>query len=203
MKNYIGKFYELECKGNSVEEITENIYLNYPSLYENDQVYVIRKKLSQIYNCNLNDIKLIGSAHIGFTFDMKEKELVERDEPSDYDFAIIDTSLFSYYFDRVNFEVLRNKKRFQCNLNEGIIHPFYADESFLEDLNKKHEEIKKEANLDKKISVCFYISEKSFIKKLTSFMNSIYIEVLKLYRDSVGQEEKLSKELVALNKLES
>lgn len=47
--DYIKKLEDLLSKKYSYREIAENLYLNYCSLIDTDEVYRIRKKLSQIF----------------------------------------------------------------------------------------------------------------------------------------------------------
>jgi len=91
-------------EGYSFEEITENLYLNYSAAIDIDEVYRIRKKISERYGCNLNDVKLIGSSHTGYTY--KEGKLQIRDNPKDYDFEIIGSEIFAKYFHKVNCDAL-------------------------------------------------------------------------------------------------
>lgn len=98
--DYIKKLEDLLSKKYSYREIAENLYLNYCSLIDTDEVYRIRKKLSQIFVCNLNDVRLIGSAHTGYSF--KNDKLEIRNNPKDYDFAIIDPVVFATYFHKIN-----------------------------------------------------------------------------------------------------
>lgn len=60
--DYIEKMQELLSSGYSKTEVAENLYLNYHSIINTDEVYKIRKRIAHDYDCNINDVKLIGSA---------------------------------------------------------------------------------------------------------------------------------------------
>ena len=68
MDDYIAKMQEMLSEGYSKEEVAENLYLNYHSVTNTDEVYKIRKRIALSYGCNLNDVKLIGSSHTGYTY---------------------------------------------------------------------------------------------------------------------------------------
>lgn len=173
------------------EEVAENIYLNYQSAFETDEIYKIRKQLSLEYNCNLNDVKLIGSAHTGYT--IKSGKLERREVPNDYDFGIIDTNTFVNFFHKINFNNIKKDKKQNLtnNLLNGKIHPLYADDAFVNKLNDVNRKIQMKLNVDRHISVCFYISEKAFIKGLVKFNNKLFAEKYKQIADDRANIESV------------
>ena len=58
--------------------------------------YTVLEREFRKYGCNLNDVKLIGSSHTGYTY--KEGRLQVRDDPKDYDFGIISSEVFTKIF---------------------------------------------------------------------------------------------------------
>lgn len=97
--DYVEKLEDLLSQKYTYHEIAENLYLNYSSLIDTDEVYRIRKRLSEIFGCNMNDVRLIGSAHTGYTF--KNDKLEIRKNPKDYDFAIISPNVFAAYLNEI------------------------------------------------------------------------------------------------------
>ena len=109
--DYIEKMQELLSSGYSKTEVAENLYLNYHSIINTDEVYKIRKRIAHDYDCNINDVKLIGSAHTGYTY--KEERLQKREHPKDYDFAIINANVFVKYFHKVDInKIAKNHKNY-------------------------------------------------------------------------------------------
>lgn len=179
MGDYVEKLKELVKKGDEIESVTENIYLNYHSTYHTDEVYKLRKALAIEYGCDLNSVKLIGSAHTGYTF--KNDRLELRKEPNDYDFAIISPVVFTRVFHEISVNDMNSgtKKNFVKWILCGKIHPRYADETFLKKIQKSNNTIMKQMGVKKHISICFYLSEKDFIDGLVNYNRKIYSYVLK------------------------
>lgn len=177
--DYIDKMIELLGKKYTHHEVAENLYLNYHSVVDTDEVYMIRKKISQKYQCNINDVKLIGSAHTGYT--SKNGVLIRRDNPPDYDFAIISAEAFVRFFHRVDVKKISNpnKQLYVRGIMSGKIHPFHADKVFLKEIETINREIAKELNVVRHITVCFYMSEKSFIDGLVKYNSALYTAELK------------------------
>lgn len=73
--------------------------MNYSAVIDVDEVYRIRKKISEKYGCNLNDVKLIGSSHTGYTY--KEGKLQIRDDPKDYDLELLALKFLQSIFIRL------------------------------------------------------------------------------------------------------
>lgn len=188
--------------GYTFEEITENLYLNYSAAIDVDEVYRIRKKISEKYECNLNDVKLIGSSHTGYTY--KDGKLQVREDPKDYDFGIIESQVFTKYFHKVklNDMTCRQRNFYMGNIMNGKLHPIYADKDFLEELETINSEIQNELSVKRHITVCFYLSEYDFINGLVGYSKKLYAAKLKELEESksfietevktaIGQLEKL------------
>ena len=151
MGDYIVEMQNMLSKGYKMEEVAENLYLNYHSVINNDEVYRLRKLIAIRYGCNLKDVRLIGSAHTGYT--NKEGKIQKRDDPKDYDFAIIDADVFTRYFHLVNMEKISkdNKSKYMGAFLNGKIHPRYADKKFLNMLETINNEIMRELNIKKHV----------------------------------------------------
>ncbi len=132
MNSYLDKCLELHKQGKEIKSIIENIYINYSSSEDNDKIYEYKKVISKQFNVSLKDIKLIGSAHTSFS--KKSGELKDKLDPNDYDFAIINTSLFNKYWIMLNNDlnevslVTRKNKLFYDYLKRGKIHPFHLNQ---------------------------------------------------------------------------
>lgn len=200
--SYIDKMMYMLKEGYTFEEVTENLYLNYSAAIDVDEVYRIRKKISEKYGCNLNDVKLIGSSHIGYTY--KYGKLLVRDDPKDYDFGIIGAEIFAKFFHEVNFNKIKdhNKGLYQLNIMKGKIHPLYADREFLCALEKINNSIQDELSVKRHITICFYLSEYDFINGLVEYSKKLYTTILKEMRKNsfviktevktvIGELEKL------------
>lgn len=179
MQNYIEKMQNMLSEGYSMSEVAENLYLNYHSVINTDEVYRLRKAIAKSYNCNLNDVKLIGSSHTGYTF--KEGKLLKRDNPKDYDFAIINGDVFTRFFHMVDMDKIggEHKRMYIGAILHGKLHPLHAGQEFLEMLEKKNLEIMENLNVSKHVSVCFYLSEKAFIDGLVKYNNELYVAELR------------------------
>lgn len=177
--DYIEKLEDLLSQKYTYREIAENLYLNYHSVIDTDEVYRIRKKLSEVFMCNLNDVKLIGSAHTGYTF--KNDKLEIRKNPKDYDFAIINASVFIKYFHMVDIKKIErsNLNTYSMYILEGKLHPLYADRKFLKVMEKIYLEVANDLNIERHITVCFYLSEKAFIEGLVQYNHKLYNAELK------------------------
>lgn len=182
--DYVEKLEDLLSQKYTYHEIAENLYLNYSSLIDTDEVYRIRKRLSEIFGCNMNDVRLIGSAHTGYTF--KNDKLEIRKNPKDYDFAIISPNVFAAYFHKINVNKIetRNRGNYTKYILEGKIHPLYADPKFLKEMQTLYTMIANELDIKRHITVCFYLSEKAFIEGLVNYNHKLYSMVLKRIRDS-------------------
>lgn len=178
--NYERKFYELINAGYSINEIAENIYLNYNSYDDVDLIYKIKKQISQKYFCSLNSIKLIGSSHTGYS--VVEQNLVQK-APKDYDFAIIDTGLFIKYFEKTNISQIADKRKYIGNFVNGKIHPYYETKDIKDELDCINEKIEEELKLDRHLTICFYLSEKAFINGLGEYLKEIYVRYLNQFRE--------------------
>lgn len=175
---------ELLTDGYSQDEVAENLYLNYQSVVNTDEVYRIRKRIALDYGCNINDVKLIGSAHTGYTY--KEGKLLKREDPKDYDFAIINSDVFVTFFHRIDLDNIPtyHRKFYVGAMLHGKIHPYHADKKFLREIEEINRHIMVELNVKRHISVCFYISEKAFIDGLVSYNSELYTGELKRIRVS-------------------
>lgn len=185
--DYIEKMQELLSSGYSKTEVAENLYLNYHSIINTDEVYKIRKRIAHDYDCNINDVKLIGSAHTGYTY--KEERLQKREHPKDYDFAIINANVFVKYFHKVDInKIAKNHKNYYMGaILNGKLHPNHANKVFYEEIEKINRAIMEDLKVTMHISVCFYLSEKAFIDGLVSFNSDLYTGELKRIKEKEPQ----------------
>lgn len=201
--NYIDKMMDMLERGYTFEEVTENLYLNYSAAIDVDEVYRIRKKISEKYECNLNDVKLIGSSHTGYTY--KDGELQERENPKDYDFGIIGSEIFTKYFHKVKYKNITSKQKnsYIGNVMNGKLHPLYADKDFREELESVNRNIQNELSVKRHITVCFYLSEYDFINGLVDYSKNLYIIKLKELEKQKSYIETEGKTIIGeLEKLE-
>lgn len=208
MDDYIEKMQDMLAHDYSMRQVAENLYLNYHSVINTDEVYRLRKSISIKYKCNLNDVKLIGSAHTGYTY--KDKKLQKRDNPEDYDFAIISASVFTEFFHKVNIDEIteKEKKLYVEGILQGKLHPLHADKKFLEKVEKINRNIMKEEKVTKHVSICFYLSEQAFIDGLVNFNTELYTgELLRISKkrdagaSTIGALINMS-EIMAVDKME-
>lgn len=182
--NYIDKMIQMLKADYSIEEITENLYLNYSAAIDTDEVYKIRKRISCAYGCDLNEVKLIGSSHTGYTY--KKGKLQERNDPKDYDFGIISASTFTKQFHEVCIDKIRMEKKnaYIYNILKGKLHPYYANKDYLEKIERINSIIQKELGVKRHITVCFYLSEQDFISGLVEYSEQLYLAKLKEIKES-------------------
>lgn len=202
--DYIERMQDMLSKGYSMDEVAENLYLNYHSVINTDEVYRLRKAIAKKYICNLNDVKLIGSSHTGYTY--KEGKLLKRDNPKDYDFAIINADVFIRFFHKVDyFKIEKDEQvKYTNAILRGKLHPAHADKEFLKNLEKKNQAIMKELGVVKHVSVCFYLSEKDFVDGLVYYNSGLYTGELKRISEKKGNSGAMSVgigELVNLSEL--
>lgn len=205
MTDYLTKCFELHEKGKKTIEIIENIYINYGAFDNNDNIYEYKKIIANEFNIALKDIKLIGSSHTSFS--KKEGILKRKEVINDYDFAIIDTTLFNKYWSEIitNNSHIRSDKMqiFYEYLKKGKIHPLYLDRnsSIYKNITTNLNCIK----ADKKISICVYAFEKAFIKNLCDYLEKDFIEYFrekKAFKNEVKSMDKLSfKKLESLGEI--
>lgn len=187
MKKILSKFIELYDKGKTFEEISENIFLNYSAIKDNDLIYEMKKKISKEFSVDLIHVHLIGSSHTGFS-----KNFIEKDG-KDYDFCIIDHFIFEKFLLKVKIENInqKNKDKFYKNLCIGKLHYYYVDNELKQELKDKLEQIRIELNTNKEISVCFYISEKAFVKVISKFLEKKWLESKTTGRSTIEPLERL------------
>lgn len=193
--DYIKKMQGMLSDGYSMNEVAENLYLNYHSVINTDEVYRLRKAIANSYDCNLNDVKLIGSSHTGYTF--KRGKLLKRDNPKDYDFAIINADVFIRYFHMVDTDKIAeaHKQMYVGAILHGKLHPFHAGQEFLAKLEEKNSAIMKELNVSKHVSVCFYLSEKAFIDGLVDYNSELYTGELRRISEKKEYSSSLKAEI--------
>ncbi|WP_306583930.1 hypothetical protein [Fusobacterium ulcerans] len=187
MRKILRKFEELHRNGKTFEEISENIFLNYSAIKDIDLIYEIKKEISKEFSVNLMHIHLIGSSHTGFS-----KDFVEKDG-KDYDFCIIDSQIFQEFLLKVQINRITSTdlKCFYKNLSEGKLHYHYVDDELKNELYEIFEKIRMKLQIDKEISICFYISEKAFIKKISKFLELKYFGYKSSGKMSIEPLEKL------------
>ena len=185
--DYIEKMQELLSSGYSKTEVAENLYLNYHSIINTDEVYKIRKRIAHDYDCNINDVKLIGSAHTVYTY--KEERLQKREHPKDYDFAIINANVFVKYFHKVDInKIAKNHKNYYMGaILNGKLPPNHENKVFYEEIEKINRAIMEDLKVTMHISVCFYLSEKAFIDGLVSYNSDLYTGELKRIKEKEPQ----------------
>lgn len=196
--NYIDKFVELLKSGSNMESASENIYLNYSSVIDNDEVFKIKKQLSLEFRCDINNVKLIGSSHTGFKLVNNRRKggfkIIDRNNPEDYDFAIINSRVYVDQFNEIKInDIVDSSNKYNCinNICKGKIHPLYANQDYLENVNKICDKIQKKLNVNRHITVCFYLSEKKFIEGLVSFHKDLHSVLLK----EIANQEKIPDEV--------
>lgn len=202
--DYIENMQNMLSSGYTMIEVAENLYLNYHSVINTDEVYQLRKAIAKKYDCNLNDVRLIGSSHTGYTY--KDGKLLKRENPKDYDFAIINADVYIRFFHMVDIDKIdKNEKRMYTNgILRGKLHPLHAGKSFLKELEKKNKEIMKELDVSKHVSVCFYLSEKDFIDGLVNYNSELYTGELRRIseqKDGIGNIDNFS-DMKIVDKLE-
>lgn len=179
------KIIELKEQKYSDREIIENIFLNYPSKYQNDIIYKIKKRMSKYFNVPINNIKLIGSAHSGIK--IKDKETVFDLDPNDLDFAIIDSGCYCKELLKIKeSKSVKFLKRdtFNGNLFIGKLHYAYIKKD--PSRSEFFSSLEKEFGVDKKISICIYISEEFFLSGLETF----YSDKLTKYYEKYKEDKK-------------
>lgn len=202
--DYIENMQSMLSDGYTMNEVAENLYLNYHSVINIDEVYQLRKAIATKYDCNLNDVKLIGSSHTGYTY--KDGKLLKRENPKDYDFAIINADVYIRFFHMIDIEKISGKgKRLYTNgILHGKLHPLHAGKRFLEKLEKMNKEIMEETGVSKHVSICFYLSEKDFIDGLVKYDSELYAGELRRIseqKDRISDLENLS-DMKIVDKLE-
>jgi len=193
MSSYLNKCLELHNQGQDIKSIIENIYINYSSSEDNDKIYEYKKIISQQFNVSLKDIKLIGSAHTKFS--KKSGSLEDRNDPNDYDFAIINTSLFNNYWSILNNDETEVSKTvykndlFYDNLKKGKIHPYHLNNNGRIYRNIKERLSELNSQKKKKSSICIYAFEDAFINNLCEYLTS---DLAQYFKDKL-KEPKIKK----------
>lgn len=156
-------FNKMLSDGYNSEEIIHNIFLNYSTFVDdNEIIYKHKKIISQELGTDFRNVFLIGSRHLGIKID--DEVLLEKNltTDTDYDYAIIDLKLFSFFFDNYSCE----NPKYNEYLLKGYLHPLYN-----KPLKKNLRKIL--SKCEGKLSICFYISERAFIKKLNDYYGEI------------------------------
>jgi len=191
--NYREKFFELMCKGSTLDEAVENLYINYSSYTQLDLIYKIKKAISIAFKVSIGDVKLIGSSHTGFS--LCDCKIVDREHPLDFDFAIVNSTLYTKYFEKM-VKSCRSKdahSQYEKNALQGKIHPLYIDECLKEPIDSNLGKIQEILKIDKHISVCFYISENALIQGLVEYFKVVNAEDLRgVYSKSQAVRPMLS-----------
>ena len=165
-------YVEMLKNGLEGEKIIHNIFFNYSTFVNNNEIiYKHKAIISKEFKTEFRNIFLIGSRHLGLKIE-NEKLILKNDFDSntDYDYAIVDLKLFAKIFDEYKSD---NNLYQKCLLN-GFFHPKYNN-SLKNDFDKKLSEI------NEKVSVCVYISEVSFIKKLYKYYSKVIFNEINKY----------------------
>lgn len=189
MSSYLEKCYELYSSGKEIREIIENIYINYSSFQENDKIYDYKKNISKQFLVSLKDIKLIGSSHTYFS---NKSGIKSKENLNDYDFAIINTTIFNNYWVKIILDntQISDVKKFNYNLIKGKIHPLYLkkDKSLFKEINDKLNSVR----ADKKISICLYMSEEAFVENLCNYLEKDLEVYFKTFKVDVSKSSTIN-----------
>lgn len=177
---------QVRLKRNQLD-IIKHLYLIRPtcSFHENyDKADDILTEVSNFFKISISSIVVCGSAKLGFSL---AKGTNFTPGSSDLDLAIIDAHIFSVYFDAI-LEETRNYSRgdlfignnltlYKKFVTKGMINPKYMpDIKIKRDLINFSQELSiKYRSLFESVSICFYLTEKSFQNKqisgLTTWLN--------------------------------
>lgn len=179
-------------KENNTKEISTKLYLIRPSfilLEENldNVLYDIYKEISEKFNIPMSNIRITGSAHLGFSL----KDDHDFTTESDLDIAIIDCYLFNKFLSNIlnetknyarNDSFFKNDKydnlsSYKKNICMGKIHPLYFPtgeikrewNSFFDSITRKHNEY------FSKITACIFLSEECFRLSQENSLNKFNI----------------------------
>ena len=144
---------------------------------------MIIQEISKNLEIPFKNIKVIGSAHIGFSLvkPLESSEIKYYDETSDIDIAIISKSLFyklykstvmntSYFKDNTNFSSPVSERLFKDNLLKGYIRPdTIGDKILRKEWLNFFKGLGKEIEI--KISAAVYLDEDAFHNKLKEAIN--------------------------------
>ncbi len=146
----------------------------------------ICQEICDEYQIPFRDIKVIGSAHIGFSL-VKPKDTKEINffsENSDLDIAIINKELFyklykltlkksKYFMNNTEFNKPNSVELFKRNILKGYIRPdTMGDRKYRTAWSKFFEELSNEYGI--KLTAAIYLDEDTFSNKIK--------ESLKIYR---------------------
>ena len=171
-----------ESKGNeseTAEDFLRSLSFLYPSLkVETKLLHQIIKETSLHFEIPYHHIKVIGSAHMGFSFIDKNKndKVKYYDQKSDIDIAIINADLFisthkktfiatEAFTNNVSFKTPQSSKYYRENVPHGFIRPdsIACIEEREKWLNFFHN-LSKDSNII--ISGALYLDETFFIARL-------------------------------------
>lgn len=172
---YLKKFYELKRKGWELKDIVKNIYFNYSSFDDNDDIFRMKNEIAYLFGCKFKDVQLIGSSKTGYKIDNINYKLIKC-SPKDYDFCIIDSNIFSYYLRRIDYyRIDKNKlNHFYMNLRRGKLHVKYLNEDLINDFEQKCDNICKKMKINKRISICIYLDDDFYIDGLVYYFRNVY-----------------------------
>lgn len=178
------KILDLKENGFNNMEIVENIFLNYSSVYDNDTIYKLKKDISLRLKTDIINIRLIGSAHLGIKKNDETETLELVDNPSDYDFAIIDSKVFAFILNDIsqkNLVTSQNKPIFCEHLSRGKLHLRYIKKPNI--ISEICTEIESKNMLKKNVSICIYLNEEFFINNLKVYFNNMFDNYYKKYKE--------------------
>lgn len=179
---------EIYLKNNiDASKLINEIYLSYPSCkIEKKMIAEIIQQLHDYLEIPYNDIKLIGSAQIGFSL-IKSHDFDDNGK-SDIDFAIINKEMFLYlqeltltktngFKDFTNFKNNTFKRIFLNNFCRGYIRPDTLVKSdfkfhlfrFLDELEEIY---------DREITLAFYLNEISFRFKVKEGLDKYKAQIM-------------------------
>lgn len=158
--------------GYDMKDFIHNIILNYSTFIDdNEKIFMHKRKISECLNVDFKNIFLIGSRHLGIKLENKIFINRELNSTVDYDYAIVDSKLFSKFFDEFpplkNSDLSKDAQTYRNYILEGFLHPKY-------NINLK-KNLKSLLTKEEKISICIYLSEKSLINRQYSYYKDLFV----------------------------
>lgn len=182
-ENLLDIFNSLREEGTDTSSIIQNIFLNYNAYRDNNLIYTLKKAISNEFHIDFNNVKLIGSAHTGFN--KKTGSLKSVITPNDFDFAIIDSKLFSDILLSIDFSQVNPEATdcFKNNIIKGKLHILYTSNAVKTDINNRIQKAISRTGtiVEKKVTICVYPSEEAFLKNQEEYFSRLISSDLKQY----------------------